>query len=74
MTSRKDQSAPPADAAPDEIASDAAEGMLGPNPFIGLRGRDMLASARDIAGLGRYALATMCIGGGQGIATIWERT
>jgi len=23
---------------------------------------------------GRYALATMCIGGGQGIATIWERT
>jgi polyhydroxyalkanoate synthase len=50
MTSPKDQSAPPADAAPDEIASDAAEGMLGPNPFIGLRGRDMLASARDIAG------------------------
>jgi acetyl-CoA C-acetyltransferase len=22
---------------------------------------------------GRYGLATMCIGGGQGIATIWER-
>jgi acetyl-CoA C-acetyltransferase len=22
---------------------------------------------------GRYALCTMCIGGGQGIATIWER-
>jgi acetyl-CoA C-acetyltransferase len=22
---------------------------------------------------GRYGLATMCIGGGQGITTIWER-
>ena len=22
---------------------------------------------------GRYGLATMCIGGGQGITTVWER-
>ena len=22
---------------------------------------------------GRYALETMCIGGGQGLATVWER-
>jgi acetyl-CoA C-acetyltransferase len=22
---------------------------------------------------GRYGMATMCIGGGQGITTIWER-
>lgn len=41
---------PNADAAPAEIAARAAEGMLGPNPFVGLRGADLLAGAKDIAG------------------------
>jgi acetyl-CoA C-acetyltransferase len=32
----------------------------------------MLGGERQRTG-GRYALCTMCIGGGQGIATIFER-
>ena len=33
---------------PDELAVSAAEGMLGPNPFVGLRPRDILATAQQI--------------------------
>src|SRR5471030_1127848 len=32
----------------DELAVRATEGMLGPNPFVGLRWRDVLASSRKI--------------------------
>ena len=35
---------------PSDIAARATEGMLGPNPFVGLRAKDLLASALDIAG------------------------
>jgi poly[(R)-3-hydroxyalkanoate] polymerase subunit PhaC len=38
----------PAAGAPDEIAARAAEEMLGPNPFIGLRPQDILEAARQI--------------------------
>src|SRR5277367_5159302 len=31
-----------------DLAASAAEGMLGPNPFVGLRWRDVLASSRKI--------------------------
>jgi polyhydroxyalkanoate synthase subunit PhaC len=33
---------------PDELAVSASEGMLGPNPFVGLRPRDILATAQQI--------------------------
>jgi polyhydroxyalkanoate synthase len=33
---------------PDEVAAGAAEGMLGPNPFVGLRPCDILATAQQI--------------------------
>jgi polyhydroxyalkanoate synthase subunit PhaC len=33
---------------PDDLAVSAAEGMLGPNPFVGLRPRDILATAQQI--------------------------
>jgi len=33
---------------PDDIAACAAEGMLGPNPFVGLRPRDIMAAAQQI--------------------------
>lgn len=32
----------------DELAASATDGMLGPNPFVGLRWRDVLASSRKI--------------------------
>lgn len=35
-------------AQPDDIAASAAEGMLGPNPFVGLRPRDILATVQQI--------------------------
>jgi polyhydroxyalkanoate synthase len=35
-------------AQPDEIAASAADGMLGPNPFVGLRARDILATVQQI--------------------------
>jgi polyhydroxyalkanoate synthase len=31
--------------APDEVAAQAAEEILGPNPFVGLRPQDVLAAA-----------------------------
>ncbi len=46
MTKRK--AAPVASSPVDELATNAADGMLGPNPFVGLRRRDLLASARKI--------------------------
>ena len=49
MTRRKDKASSQNDISPEEIAARAAEGMLGPNPFIGLRGQDILAGFRDIA-------------------------
>ena len=33
----------------DELAASAAEGMLGPNPFVGLRACDIVATAQKIA-------------------------
>ncbi len=36
------------DAATDPLVARAAEGMLGPNPFVGLRGEDLLASLGDL--------------------------
>ncbi|MDQ2733417.1 MAG: alpha/beta fold hydrolase [Pseudomonadota bacterium] len=45
-----DPAVPKAPEAPNEIAAGATEGILGPNPFVGLRASDLLASARDIAG------------------------
>ncbi|MBB5426941.1 polyhydroxyalkanoate synthase [Paraburkholderia sp. JPY158] len=33
---------------PGDIAASAAEGMLGPNPFVGLRPRDILATVQQI--------------------------
>ena len=41
-------SAPVAAAPVDDLAASATEGMLGPNPFVGLRWRDILASSRRI--------------------------
>lgn len=38
----------PAGTAPDEVAAQAVDGMLGPNPFIGLRPQDVLAAVRQI--------------------------
>jgi polyhydroxyalkanoate synthase len=32
----------------DDITAGATDGMLGPNPFVGLRAIDMLAAARQI--------------------------
>jgi len=32
----------------DEMAALAADGMLGPNPFVGLRPRDILATVQQI--------------------------
>jgi polyhydroxyalkanoate synthase len=34
---------------PDDLAASATEGMLGPNPFVGLRPCDVLATAQQIA-------------------------
>ncbi|SAL84660.1 Poly-beta-hydroxybutyrate polymerase [Caballeronia terrestris] len=33
---------------PDDIAASAADGMLGPNPFVGLRPRDILATVQQV--------------------------
>jgi poly[(R)-3-hydroxyalkanoate] polymerase subunit PhaC len=44
-TSERDQT--PSDA-PDEVSAQAADQILGPNPFIGLRPQDILAAARQI--------------------------
>jgi poly[(R)-3-hydroxyalkanoate] polymerase subunit PhaC len=38
----------PASGAADEVAAQAVEGMLGPNPFIGLRPQDVLATAQQV--------------------------
>jgi polyhydroxyalkanoate synthase len=50
MSTRKQKPAAPSDA-PEEIAARAAEGMLGPNPFIGLRTGDVLAGLGEVIGL-----------------------
>ena len=39
----------PRNTSPDELAASAAEGMLGPNPFVGLRPADILATAQQIS-------------------------
>ena len=44
-TGERDQTPPDA---PDEVSAQAAEQILGPNPFIGLRPQDILAAARQI--------------------------
>jgi len=46
--SNSKQKVPPS-GAPDEAATRAAEGMLGPNPFVGLRPQDILAAMQQIA-------------------------
>ena len=46
MTKRK--SAPVAVVPVDDLADSAADGMLGPNPFVGLHWRDVLAASRKI--------------------------
>jgi polyhydroxyalkanoate synthase len=48
MTTGKDKD--PRTSAADDLTAHAAEGMLGPNPFIGLRGGDILASVQQVAG------------------------
>ena len=48
MTGPKD--AEPGSAAADEVTARAVEGMLGPNPFVGLRGEDILAAVKQVAG------------------------
>src|SRR5579864_9781176 len=48
MTGPKD--AKPGSAAADEVTARAVEGMLGPNPFVGLRGEDILATVKQVAG------------------------
>ena len=35
-------------APPDDLAASATDGMLGPNPFVGVRPRDILATAQQI--------------------------
>jgi polyhydroxyalkanoate synthase subunit PhaC len=40
---------PSRNTAPDDLAASAAEGMLGPNPFVGLRPTDILATAQQIS-------------------------
>ncbi len=44
------QAGAPTASSPEELAVRAAEGMLGPNPFIGLRATDLFAGVKDIAG------------------------
>ena len=44
----KQKSAPMAVVPVDDLSAGATEGMLGPNPFVGLRWRDVLASSRKI--------------------------
>jgi len=46
MTKGEDQES--RNGAADELAAQAAEGILGPNPFIGLRPQDILSTARQI--------------------------
>ena len=54
MTARKTPRTPKRKPAPvavepvDDLSVGATEGMLGPNPFVGLRWRDVLASSRKI--------------------------
>ena len=38
----------PGTGAPDEVAARAAEGMLGPNPFVGLRPQDIVSAVQQI--------------------------
>ena len=45
----EDRAAAPVDA-PAEFAARAAEGMLGPNPFVGLQGKDLLDGAASVLG------------------------
>lgn len=41
---------PKAAAPPGELAAHAVDGILGPNPFVGLRANDLIGSALDVAG------------------------
>jgi polyhydroxyalkanoate synthase subunit PhaC len=48
MTGPKDRE--PSSAAADDVTAGAVEGMLGPNPFVGLRSEDILATVNQVAG------------------------
>ena len=64
------------DLAPDDSRVNAYGGAIAIGHPLGMSGaRIALTAARQLsAGGGRYALVTMCIGLGQGIAVILERT
>jgi polyhydroxyalkanoate synthase subunit PhaC len=47
MTNAKDKAAEPG---AEGVAAQASEGMLGPNPFIGLRPQDLLSTVGNIGG------------------------
>jgi polyhydroxyalkanoate synthase len=46
---RAERENPPSPQGRDEVAARAAEGMLGPNPFVGLRSQDVLKQFQTIA-------------------------
>jgi polyhydroxyalkanoate synthase len=46
MAASKDN--PSKSGAPDDVAASATDGMLGPNPFVGVRPCDILATAQQI--------------------------
>ncbi len=50
MTTSRAATVHPRHGASDDIGTRAVEGMLGPNPFVGLCGADILATLRDLVG------------------------
>ena len=46
MAASKDN--PTVSGMPDDLATSATEGMLGPNPFVGLRAQDIFASIQQL--------------------------
>ncbi|SAL56592.1 Poly-beta-hydroxybutyrate polymerase [Caballeronia choica] len=46
MAASKDN--PTASGMPDDLAASATEGMLGPNPFVGLRAQDIIATVQQL--------------------------
>ncbi|WP_423395583.1 alpha/beta fold hydrolase [Burkholderia sp. LMG 21824] len=49
MATRKDDTPPQPTGTRDELGVGSAERMLGPNPFVGLRGQDVLTGASEFA-------------------------
>jgi polyhydroxyalkanoate synthase subunit PhaC len=47
MAASKDN--PTASGMPDDLAASATEGMLGPNPFVGLRAQDIIATVQQLS-------------------------